>query len=310
MDGGPGRDTAVLNQFYGGVADAVTPAGIALRYDMPPGRLAATGAMDFASVETLRFLDGSLYTDPDTAGGRAYALFRAMLGRAPDTASLGYWDNAAQSYGEGAAAQGLLASAEAQARLGPFGGAGFVSALFRDALGREPEGAGREFWTGRLSDGASRAAVAAGIAGSEEAQSAHAPAFAGGVFAVSPLAAAVLRVELAAYGRPLDADAVAREIDDLRSGRKTLRVQEQEEAIAGVVSGAFGVGPRLSNAEFVDRVIQNAHGVPDPVASAYYTARLDAGAGTLADVLHAYAFSPGIDARLAPYITDHGLLLA
>ncbi len=104
-------------------------------------------------------------------------------------------------------------------------------------------------------------------------------------------------------------DAVARGIEDLRSGRQTLR--DREEVIAGVVSGAYDAGgARLSNAEFVDRVIRNAHGAPDPVASAYYTAQLDAGAGTLADVLHAYAFSPGIDARVAPYITDHGLVFA
>jgi hypothetical protein len=309
VDGGPGRDAAVLNQFYGGVADAVTPAGVALRYDIP-GTLDPTGSMVFASVETLRFLDGSLYTDPDTTGGRAYALFLAVLGRAPDTVSLGHWDDAARSYGEEAAARGLLASPEGRARLGPPGDdAGFVAALYREALGREPEGAGLGFWTGRLSDGASRAAVVAGVAGSEEAQGGLAPAFGGGVFAANPLAIGVLRVELAAYGRVLDPDAVARGIEDLRSGRQTLR--DREEVIAGVVSGAYDAGgARLSNAEFVDRVIRNAHGAPDPVASAYYTAQLDAGAGTLADVLHAYAFSPGIDARVAPYITDHGLVFA
>ena len=62
-----------------------------------------------------------------------------------------------------------------------------------------------------------------------------------------------------------------------------------------------------SNAGFVNTMIQDAYSTPDPAASACHTAQLETGRGARADMLAAYAFSPGADARVAPYVTDHRL---
>ena len=63
---------------------------------------------------------------------------------------------------------------------------------------------------------------------------------------------------------------------------------------------------------FVAALIRNAYGpdAADPEAVAYYTQALGRFPDARSDVLHAYALSPGVDARVAPYVTDHGVLYA
>ena len=297
VDGGPGLDRAVLPLLYGTTPAIISPGQVVL----------AAGSNSFTSVETMQFLDGSLFLDPQTSGGRTDALFQAILGRVPDTVSLGYWDSALQSYGAQAVAQGLLATPEAQARLGTLPDAGFVTALYQGVLDRSPEAAGLSYWTGQLAAGSSRALIATQLTGTDEVQAHLAPTFGAGLFAISPLAVAAARIEIAAYGTPDGLVSDNFPVDDLsllRSGSETLLSFKQNTASALSAQTAA-----QTNAGFVNTVIQNAYGTPDPAASAFYTAQLDSGRGARADVLAAYAFSPGVDARVAPYVTDHGLAL-
>jgi hypothetical protein len=302
VDGGPGVDTVALSRFDADLRSNTT-------VEVGPGSL-VVGRPDlgervtYTSVEAIRFDDGTLSFDPATVGGRVYVLFQAALGRAPGAAELGYFTDAAERHSLPATASGLLATPEGRARLGGLDDAGFIDAAYRAALGRGADGDGLEHWRGRLDaatdGGGGRGAVLAGIAGSDEAESRWGAALAPGVFGADPDTVAAVRANLAATGAPAPTA-----LSLASYGERPAR--ETEEFLAEYV-----LPKGLSDADFVALLIRNAYGpdASDPDAVAYYTQALATGGGTRADVIHAYAYSPGIDARVAPYITDQGVLIA
>ena len=84
--------------------------------------------------------------------------------------------------------------------------ASFVTQLHQDALGRTPETAGRQGWTGALADGSlTQAQVAVDIATSPEAQGDLAATFQAGVFVPDASDAAVARLYYGLLGRAPDA---------------------------------------------------------------------------------------------------------
>ncbi len=103
-------------------------------------------------------------------------LYTAIDGRAPDAggkiAYAGALD-AGRSVQQVAAA--MLASPEYAARFGAPGDAAFVTELYGNLLGRAPDPAGLAGYTAALAGGESRAALVAGIVGSDEARLATAP---------------------------------------------------------------------------------------------------------------------------------------
>ena len=300
VDGGPGADTVALSRFDADLRSNTT-------VEVGPGSLVAgrpdTGErIACTSVEAVRFDDGTLSFAPDTVGGRVYILFEAALGRAPGAAELGYFADAAERHGLPAAASGLLAAPEARAGdLGGLDGAGFIDAVYRSALGRGAEPGGLEYWQGRLDAGGEggRGAVLAGIAASDEAEGRWAAAIAPGVFGADPDAVAAVRAYLAATGALPNALNLAY--------FAALSVREVEGVLA-----YNSIDRGLSDADFVAALVRNAYGpdAADPEAVAYYTQALGRFPDARADVLHAYAFSPGMDARVAPHVTDHGVLYA
>lgn len=296
VDGGAGVDTVESGGLRSDTTVEVRPGSLLMTLPM------ASTSATYTSVETIRFADGTLSFDPATAGGQVYIFFQTALGRAPGAGELGYFTDAASRYGLPAVASGLLATPEGQARLGGLGDAGFIDAVYRAALGRGADPGGSQFWQGRLAAGdAGRGAVLAGIAATDEAKGRASAAIAPGIFGVDPDAVGVTRVYLAATGAPPSAASLA---------------YDATQPLYGLEKSLANNG--LSDADFVASLIRNAYGAgaSDPGAVAYYTQILS-GAGTpaalldaRAAVLDAYAFSPGIDARVAPYVTDRGLLLA
>ena len=297
VDGGAGMDTVALSRFDADLRSNTT-------VEVGSGSL-VVGRPDLGervtciSIEAVRFDDGTLSFDPATVGGQVYILFEAALGRAPGAAGLGYFADAAERHGLPAAASGLLAAPETRARLDGLDAAGFIDAIYRSALGRCAEPGGLEHWRGRLDAGGDggRGAVLAGIAASDEAEARWAAALATGVFGADPDAVAVVRAHLAATTALPNALNLAY--------FAALPVRDIEDVLAYNFAG-------VPDADFVATLVRNAYGpdASDPEAVAYYTQALGSGAGTRADVLHAYAFSPGMDARIAPYVTDHGVLYA
>ncbi|MCR8550914.1 DUF4214 domain-containing protein [Salipiger sp. P9] len=98
-----------------------------------------------------------------------FRLYLATLDRAPDLGGLENW---AERLASGTAyltvANGFVASAEFRNSYGALDYEAFVTQLYRNVLGREPDPGGLANWTQRLAEGWSRAAVVQGLAQSVE----------------------------------------------------------------------------------------------------------------------------------------------
>lgn len=138
---------------------------------------------------------GAANAEPDTV--RAIArLYSVAFDREPKVAGLNFW---VDSYEEGSSLPGIAThfyqSPEFTTRYGSLSNEGYVKQLFRNALGRDGNQPGIEFWTGHLDRGTSRAEVLAEFAGSPENISKTAVTFAdmrldGGLWVFSPTVAA------------------------------------------------------------------------------------------------------------------------
>jgi hypothetical protein len=104
-------------------------------------------------------------------GAVVLADYEQFLGRQADTGGLSFWMGQLQSgVPENAVAAAFLSSNE---ELWHDGGtnAGWVNGLYHDLLNRAPDPGGEQFWVGLLQAGASKDAVALGIANSFEHES-------------------------------------------------------------------------------------------------------------------------------------------
>jgi hypothetical protein len=125
---------------------------------------------------------GAAAGTPTTAGGATSAqvpadpfeaqvarLYDTLFDRAPDSEGLAFWAGALRGgTALGAVADGFVASPEVQGRYGGLGDADFVNALYRNALDREADAAGRDFWTGALQRGSDRGDVVQAISEAPE----------------------------------------------------------------------------------------------------------------------------------------------
>ncbi len=133
-------------------------------------------ALQFTSgTEAVQFLDGTLSVGPDTDAAYVARLYQGLFGAVPDSGNLSVWTNyLAAGHSQTDVAAGFLA-APAAAPLAALSDAQYVQQVFAGLLGHAPTDAQLGAFTGVLANGASRAAVLAGIAGSPEAKSALAP---------------------------------------------------------------------------------------------------------------------------------------
>ncbi|GEP06081.1 DUF4214 domain-containing protein [Methylobacterium oxalidis] len=138
------------------------------------GMSRADAVLGFAfSAENLAGLqsayDRGIFT-ADADAGDAARLYHTLLDRAPDASGLQYWSGALKGgVSDADAAQSFFASSEYQTKYAGLTDAAFVDMLYQNALGRQAESAGHDYWTGVLTQGGSRATVAASFAESQEA---------------------------------------------------------------------------------------------------------------------------------------------
>ncbi|MEM9393032.1 MAG: DUF4214 domain-containing protein [Pseudomonadota bacterium] len=98
-----------------------------------------------------------------------FRLYHATLDRDPDTAGVDYWTGAlANGMSKQQAASGFVSSAEFQSKYGATDNAQFVSLLYNNVLGREPDAGGLTYWVGELDAGMSRSDAVLGFADSAE----------------------------------------------------------------------------------------------------------------------------------------------
>jgi hypothetical protein len=96
-----------------------------------------------------------------TPGGFVTALYVKLLGRAPESGGLAFWENQLSSGAtRNAVAVGILSSTEYRSD--------FVEAQYTHLLDRAADAGGLSFWVAQLAGGASNESVIAGFVGSPE----------------------------------------------------------------------------------------------------------------------------------------------
>lgn len=148
ISGGDGIDTLVV-------------AGEAAQYKLAPGAhgwvLDGDGRDSLDGVERLRFADTSMALDVDGVAGQVYRLYQAAFDRAPDVQGLGYWIDAGdRGVSLAAVAQGFIDSMEFSSSYGQLDNMAFVTRLYLNVLGRQPDAGGLAYHLDLLERGVTR----------------------------------------------------------------------------------------------------------------------------------------------------------
>lgn len=144
---------------------------------------AAEGTDTLMGVERLQFADTTLAVDIDGNAGQVYRLYRAAFDRTPDTQGLTDWVHGAD--------QGMTLQNIAKAFIGSnefktlYGSDPtvdeFVTALYLNAIGREPDEDGKNYWVTQLNNGLTREMALIGFSESQENQAAVIGVIQGGI---------------------------------------------------------------------------------------------------------------------------------
>ncbi|MDN4056203.1 DUF4347 domain-containing protein [Massilia sp. YIM B02763] len=236
------------------------------------------GTDTIANVEVLRFMNGHADTTPQ---GSVARVAEALLGHAPDAASLQAW-NVALAGGAGAAQvarQILDASGQ------PASDADFLHGLYAHALNREPDAPGLAFWTDALAHGASRADVALAFADSPERLALpQGYDVTVGATDIGTLA----RMYDTLFGRAPDADGMNNWLAHSEAGMATASIADAFIASSEAID-RYG---RMSDAAFVAALYQGAlHRTGSQAEVAGWTSLLANGKLDRGDVLLGFADS-------------------
>jgi hypothetical protein len=160
--------------------------------DRGPGVITVTsrstneGTDALIDVERLRFSDGVLAFDLGGNAGQAYRLYQAAFARTPDAAGLTYQINAMDTaLSLQQVAGNFIASPEFQGRYGSpstVTDAEFVTLLYNNVLGRDPDQAGYDYHTASLAAGLARAQLLVQFSESSENQNNILPAIQNGIW--------------------------------------------------------------------------------------------------------------------------------
>lgn len=172
LNGGDGFDTAI----YAGTRDAYT---VAMKEGMPAAVTSIEGGSitdTLSSVERLSFSDISIAYDigADGNAGRTFRLYQAALNREPEAQGLGWWLNHADNgLGWENIAAGFMQSPEWAKLYGADSSdEAFIAALYRNALHREYDNGGMQYYLDKLDSGATRAQLLVWFSESPENQAA------------------------------------------------------------------------------------------------------------------------------------------
>jgi Ca2+-binding RTX toxin-like protein len=250
-----------------------------------------------SGVEELKFLDGTLYIGSGSWAARAARLYEAALDRPADAAGLAYW-TAALAEGRTTpqqAAAAFIGSPEFQAEYGGLGNRDFAAQLYRNLLGREENGGGLDYWTGRLNHGADRGTVLLGFADSDELVRSQGSLH----WVVDQDTIVIQRGYAAILDRAADSGGLAHWLQQLDAGmtrdamiQTFLDSAEFQARYAG-----------LSAPGFVTQLYRNVMDRDgDAGGTAYWTDQLQSGALTRAAVAQSFAFSDELLMKVLPLL--------
>ena len=147
LDGGAGIDTALFSGLRSAYTVKREGAGFTVRDQFGSG-----GLDTLVNVERIAFSNGMLALDIDGHAGQAYRMYKAVFGRDPDAAGLGYWI-AAMDKGMSAddVAKLFMASPEFAVQYGANpDSTRLITTLYKNVLHREPDAGGFSWWQGML----------------------------------------------------------------------------------------------------------------------------------------------------------------
>ncbi len=160
----------------------------------------------FSGIESIQFPDGRLVFDPGDPIGQVTRMYYAALGRAPDTLGLNAWTTYVQNgFPVLNLAQAFVNSTEFEARYPAITNVGFVTLVYENTLGREPDQGGLQAWTNYMNQGHTQAEVLTGFSESTEHYARTANLWTNGIWDMDETGAQVARLYYAALGRAPDA---------------------------------------------------------------------------------------------------------
>lgn len=152
VDSGAGRDAihggAGDDRISGGDGlDTLILAGDAAQFRLAAGAqgwvLEGEGRDLLEGVERIRFADTSIALDIDGVAGQVYRLYQAAFDRAPDLQGLGYWiDSGDRGTNLAAVAQAFIDSPEFLSSYGQLDNLAYLTRLYLNVLGRQPDTGG------------------------------------------------------------------------------------------------------------------------------------------------------------------------
>lgn len=254
-------------------------------------RLADGNDVWLPPIDLLHMGDGDLHFAADGVAAQIIRLYDAVLDRPPDVPGLRYYIDvmrAGTSLADVAA--GFLNSPEFVARFGGLSNADLVTALYRVALGREPDAGGFAFHVAELNDGMPRQQKIANFLQSPEAAGLFAAANPGGVFVPIPNAPLIAAAYDAVFDRPPDQAGLAFWSDLLVRG-----VLDARGLVSGIAqSQEFQQRHAGSNdAQYVTSIYASALERPaDTAGLAFWTGLLADGTLDRVGVVMAIGLSP------------------
>jgi hypothetical protein len=168
IDGGAGTDTLVVGGPRASFTIGVDGSAFSL-VDLAGG---GGGTDTLLNMERISFSDISVALDISGVGGKAYRLYQATFDRTPDKGGLGFWisfmdkgmdlTTVAQYFIDAPEFKQLYGGAQNDAQ--------FITALYHNALHRDPEAAGLAWYLDALQHGVSKAQILTGFSESPENQ--------------------------------------------------------------------------------------------------------------------------------------------
>ncbi|KAB1074289.1 DUF4214 domain-containing protein [Methylobacterium planeticum] len=282
----------------GSAGGGSTSGGMAGGDTTGDGTTAGTGS-DTAEVQNQQYF-GSVSHDIHGMAGEVYALYEALLDRAPDALGGEGWASALNNGASlHAITQAFLNSAEGQMHLNAADNAGYVEQLYETVLGRHGDMEGVQSWVSALDAGASRADVADSFVFSDEFVGHLQPALNAGVFVADATNSDMARLYYGLLDRAPDAAG-------LQSFETAAHGGTSETAIAQ----SFLNSPEYASlhptaqddAQYVDSLYLNALGrSAEANGEEYWLSALSHGASR-AEVAIAIAESPEARLHLAGQI--------
>lgn len=287
LDGGDGVDAAL----YSGLRRQYVTSHTAVSGG-PEG-----GVDTLISIEETRFVDGSLYYDPNSVAAEILRIYDATLDRGPDPLGLEGWVGVRMRGGTLLeVSQAFVDSAEFQQRYGALSNQAFVEQLYRFCLDRNGDPGGIATWVSALNSGTSRGQIVLAFSESAEHRQLTSGAVEAGLWVSDQGALSIARLYDATFDRSPDAAGLAAWVNILHGGASLISIAAQFSASAEFQQ-RYGA---LSDQAFVEQLYRfslDRNGDPGGVAT--WVSALNSGASR-AQILLSFSESAEHVALTAP----------